>query len=113
MKMLDFNAVQQPTWPLKLKDDDQTVVNLSAPTTELVDRLIAVAPELNAAAAAKDHQTIRAVYALIADVMNCNEDGFVFTAEELRDKYHLTLLDLFRFVSGYLEFIQEIQNAKN
>jgi hypothetical protein len=113
MKMLDFNAVQQPTWPIKLKDDEQTVVTLSAPTTELVDRLIAVTPELEAVAKTKDHQTIKAIFSLIADIMNCNEDGLVFTAEDLRDKYRLTLLDLFKFVPGYLEFIKEMQNAKN
>lgn len=113
MKMFDFNAVQQPTWPVKLKDDAQTVVTLSAPTTELVDRLIAVTPELEEAARTKDGKTIRAIYALVADIMSCNEDGFTFTAEELRDKYRLTLLDVFKFVPGYLEFIKEMQDAKN
>lgn len=113
MKMLDFNALQQPTWPVKLKDKAQTVVNLSAPTVELVDRLIAATPELQEAAKTKDGQTIRAVYELIADLMNCNDDGFTFTAEELRDKYQMTLLDVFRFTAGYMEFIKEMQDAKN
>lgn len=113
MKLLDFNALQKPTWPIKLKDEAQTVVNLSTPTVELVDRLIAATPDLQAVAKTKDGQTIRAVYELIADLMNCNEDGFTFTAEELRDKYKLSLLDVFRFAAGYLEFIKEMQDAKN
>lgn len=113
MKMLDFNAIQQPTWSLKLKDDGQTVVSLSAPTTELIDRLIAIAPELDKAAKAKDHKTVQAAYKLIAEVMNYNEEGLTFTADELHDKYRLTLLDLFKFTAGYFEFIDEIQNAKN
>lgn len=113
MKMLDFNAIQQPTWPLKLKDDAQTIVNLSAPTVELVDRLTAATPALKEAAQTKDGGTIRAVYELVADLLNCNDDGFTFTAEELRDKYKMTLLDVFRFVSGYMEFIKEMQDAKN
>lgn len=112
-KMLDFNALQQPTWPIKLKDEAQTVVNLTTPTVELVDRLIAAAPELQEVAKSKDGKTIRAVYELIADLMNCNDDGFAFTAEELRDKYKLTLLDVFRFSAGYMEFIKELQDAKN
>jgi hypothetical protein len=111
--MLDFNAIQQPTWPIKLKDKDQTVVNLSTPTVELVDRLIAAAPELQDVAKSKDGKTIRAVYGLVADLMNCNDDGYTFTAEELRDKYKMTLLDVFRFSAGYMEFIKEIQEAKN
>lgn len=113
MKMLDFNALQKPTWPIKLKDEAQTVVNLSTPTVELVDRLIAATPELQEVAKTKDGKTIRAVYALIADLMNCNEDGFTFTAEELRDKYKMTLLDVFKFSAGYLEFVKEMQDAKN
>lgn len=113
MKMLDFNAVEQPTWPIKLKDDDHTVVNLVTPSAGLVDCLIAVTPELQEAAKTKNGKTIHAIYDLIADVMNCNNDGFTFTAEELRDKYRLTLLDIFKFVAGYLEFLKEMQDAKN
>lgn len=113
MKMLDFNAIQQPTWPVRLKDDAQTIVNLSAPTVQLLDRLMAAAPEMNEAAKTKDGRTVRALYELIADIMNCNDDGYAFTADELRDKYHMTLLDVFRLSAGYMEFIKEIQDAKN
>ena len=113
MKMLDFNALQQPTWPVKLKDEAQTVVNLSTPTVELVERLTAAAPELREVAQSTDGNTIRAVYSLVAELLNCNEDGFVFEAEELRDKYKMSLLDVFRFVAGYMEFIKELQDAKN
>ena len=113
MKMLDFNALQQPTWPIKLKDADQTIVNLTTPDVDLVDRLIAATPDLEEAAKTKDGKTIRAIYQLIADIMSCNEDGFIFTAEELRDKYKMTLLDVFRFVGGYLDFVKDMQDSKN
>lgn len=113
MKALDFNAIQQPTWTIKLKDKDQTTVNLTTPSVDLVDRLVAAAPDLQQVADNKDGRTVRAVYELIADIMNCNDDSYTFTAEELRDKYKLSLLDVFRFVSGYLEFVKELQNAKN
>lgn len=111
MQMLDFNSIQQPTWSVKLKD--QTVVNLSVPTVDLVDRLMASTPELEEVTKSKDGNTIRAVYGLVADIMNCNDDGFIFTAEELREKYKMSLLDIFRFVSGYLDFVKELQEAKN
>lgn len=113
MKMLDFNAIQQPTWAIKLKDDDHTVVNLTAPTVELIDRLVAAAPEIQDVAKNKDGRAVRALFELIAEVMNCNDDGFTFTAEELRDKYRMTLLDVAKFEAGYFEFIKEIQDAKN
>lgn len=113
MKTLDFNSIQQPTWTVKLRDDEQTVVHLSAPTVDLMDRLTASAPEFQDMTKTKDGKTIHAVYELIADIMNCNDDGYTFTAEELRDRYRMTLLDVFQFVAGYLEFMQELQNAKN
>lgn len=113
MQMLDFNAIQQPTWPVKLKDDDQTVVNLTFPTLELVERLEAMAPALNEAAKTKDGRTIRAVFSALAEFMNHNEDGYIFTAEELRDKYRLKLLDVFRFYAGYKQFVDEASKAKN
>lgn len=113
MKTFDFNAIEQPTWTVVLKDDARTAVQLTAPTVDLVDRLVAVTPELQHVVEAKDGRTIRAVYSLVADVMNCNTDGFTFTAEELRDRYKLSLVDICVFMAGFLEFIKEMQNAKN
>lgn len=113
MKALDFNAIQQPTWPITLKDADRTTVNLTAPTVDMVDRLIAATPDLERVAKSKDGRTTRAVYELFADLVNCNDDGYTFTAEELRDKYKIDLQELFVFFAGYLEFVNEIKNAKN
>jgi hypothetical protein len=113
MKTFDFNAIEQPTWPVVLRDKARTTVNLTTPTVDLVDRFLAMVPGLEDAAQSKDGNTVRAIYNLVAEIMNCNADGFTFTAEELRDKYKLTLLDVFRFVSGYIEFVHEMQNAKN
>lgn len=113
MKALDFNALTQPTWQITLRDDDHTVVNLVTPTVDLVERLIAAEPEMTEAAKTKDGRTIKALFEFTAELMNCNEDGYVFTAEELRDKYKMKLLDVIRLHAGYMEFIQEMQNAKN
>ena len=113
MKALNFNSIQQPTWEVTLKDTDQTTVSLIAPTTGLIDRLIAMSPELKDVADAKDGRAIQACYSLIAEVMSCNLDGFTFTAEELRDKYKMTFMDLLVFVKCYFDFIEEIKNAKN
>lgn len=113
MKMLDFNALEQPIWPVKLKDDAQTVVHLSVPTVELMERLQGAAPDLEKVAQEKNGKTIRATYSLIAELMSCNDDGFTFTAEDLRDKYNMTFVDLVRFTAGYFKFINEIGDSKN
>lgn len=113
MKMLDFNAIQQPTWPIKLKDAAQTVVTLTAPTAELVDRLVALTPDLEAVTKEKNGATIRKTYELVAELINCNEADFKTNAEELRDTYKMQLMDLVLFAAGYMEFIKEINSAKN
>ena len=113
MQMFDVNAIQQPVLDVKLGDKDQTVVHLTYPTVDLLDRLMAVAPEIEEIAKKKDGAIIRALYGVIADVMNCNEDGYTFTAEELRDKYRMSLLVIAQFIAVYFEFIDQANNAKN
>ena len=113
MQALDFNALQQPEWPVTLKDDAKTTVRLTVPTVELIDKFTAMAPELAAAVKAKDGRTVKTAYSIVADLMNCNTDFLTFTPEELRDIYNMSLLDLLVFTKGYLDFISEIKNAKN
>lgn len=114
MKSFDFNAVQQPTWPVSLgAGDTRTTVNLIYPTVDLFDRFTAMTPELQDAAKTKDVKSVRAVYGVLAEILSCNDDGFTFTAEELRDKYKLTLLGATKFVAGYMDFLREAQEEKN
>lgn len=113
MEMLDFNALDKPTWPVKLKDDAHTVVHLTYPTLELVERMEALGRDLGGVIAKKDGATIGETFKVVAMCMSCNDDGYTFTGEELRDKYKFTMLDLARFVSGYLRFLQEAATAKN
>lgn len=113
MATFDFNAIQQPTLDVKLADPEQTVVHLTYPTVELLDSIMAVAPEIEEVAKKKDGTVIRALYGVIAKVMSCNADGYTFTAEDLRDKYRMSLLAVTQFVAVYFEFIDQANNAKN
>ena len=113
MKKLDFNALEKPVLELTLKDEARTVVRATAPTEELVERLMAAAPELQTVIKDNTGETVRALFGLIAELMSCNLDGLTFTAEDLRDKYKMKLYEATVFVKAYLEFIQEINDAKN
>lgn len=113
MQMFDFNAIQKPTWPVKLADADQTVVHLSYPSLELAERLTTMSAGLKEIVNQNNSETVRKAFEVVAAVMSCNEDGLTFTAEDLRDKYHMTLLGMARFTAGYLTFMQEANNAKN
>lgn len=113
MRKLDFNALEQPTLELTLKDKDKTVVRATVPTEDLIERLMAAGAELQEVLNSNSGETIRALFGLIAELMSCNLDGLTFTAEDLRDKYNMKLYDATIFVKVYLEFIQELQSAKN
>ena len=113
MKKLDFNALEKPVLELTLKDEAKTVVRVTAPTEELVERLTAAAGELQKVINDNTGETVRSLFELIAELMNCNIDGLTFTAEDLRDKYGMKLYEATVFVKVYLDFIQELNEAKN
>lgn len=113
MKKLDLNALQRPTLDLTLRDEKRTEVHLTLPSTKLVEKLLAIAPELSNVAKNADAQSIKALYTLAADLISNNEDGLAFTAEELRDTYGVRFEDLFFIFPAYLEFVNEVQSAKN
>ena len=112
---LDLRQVDQPSFTLILRDDDGTVVHLCAPTVDLVDELREGGDVLLAAlqgAHGNDKQK-RAVYDFAARIINCNTDNFKTTAEELAIRYRLSLSILNAFFDKYVDFINDIQNAKN
>lgn len=113
MKKLDFNALERPVLELTLKDKARTVVRATAPTEELVERLTAAAGELKDIVNQGTGEAIRSLFGLIAELMSCNLDGLTFTAEDLRDKYGMKLYDATVFVTVYLDFIKELNEAKN
>lgn len=112
-KVLDLNALDQPTLELKLRDDARSVFRLTTPTTHLVERFIAIKGELAGVAESRDADRIKKVYELTAELISCNAEYIKVTAEELRDKYRLTFGDIVIIFSAYLDFIQEMTNAKN
>lgn len=112
-KMLDLNALDQPILEVKLRDENRTVFRLTTPTTKLVERFTAAKSELSAVASSRDVSKIKALYELTAELISCNADYITVTAEELRDKYRLTFGDLVVVFAAYLDFIKEINNAKN
>lgn len=113
VKKLDFNALEQPVLEITLRDKEQTVVRITAPTEKNVERFMAMAGDLQALKNDNTGETVKAAFELIAELINCNLDEMTFTAESLRDRYGLKLYDAIIFVKVYLEFLKEIENAKN
>lgn len=112
-KTLDFNVITAPTLPLVMRDERRTEIIVSTPSEMLVEELQALAPELHKILGADDTESIKAVYELAAKLISCNRSGLQVTADDLREKYKLNLEALIVFYNVYLDFLNEITNAKN
>lgn len=113
VKKLDFNALEQPVLEITLRDKEQTVVRIVTPSTELVERFTAAAADIQSITNDNNGETIKALYGLVAELINNNLDELKFTAESLRDQYKMKLYDMVVFVKTYLDFIKELETAKN
>lgn len=111
--ILDFNAFQQPTLTVVMKDKNRTVLHLCAPTVEVLTRLRANLAALQKALSGADAQSSRAVYTLASELFNCNLDAVTVSRDDLPTVYGMNLEDMGKFYEKYLEFIAEIENAKN
>lgn len=112
-KTFDFNSLDQPILEVTLKDEARTKLNLTVPTEELVERFITFSGEMKELTKNPDGSLVKAIFGLWAELFSCNTDGVTITAEALRDKYGIKLVHLILFQPQYLDFIYEIQNAKN
>jgi len=113
MAKLNFNTITLPTLDLVMMDDAQTEIRVCSPTEGLVEELQAAGPKLQAIMDKKDAAGIRAVYDLAASLMSCNREGIVVTADDLRGKYRMNLESLLIFFNYYMDYIGEINCAKN
>jgi hypothetical protein len=112
-KVLDLNALDQPVLELALRDKDRTVFRLTTPTVALVERFTVAKSEMSEIAKNRNVEKIKKLYELTAELISCNADYITVTAEELRDKYRVTFGDLVVIFAAYLDFIKELNNAKN
>lgn len=112
-KIIDFNAYRRPELIFVMKDDKGTTVHVTTPTEQLIKELRANLHEMQTALTRQDAEASRLVYHLAARLMSCNLDGIALTGDDLAKKYGLNLEDMAVFFTAYLEFIEELENAKN
>lgn len=117
-KTLDFNKINQPVLPMIMGDEKKTLIKVTAPREALIEELEATMPELERVMEGQDQEAIDLCYDLAARLISCNTTGLEVTREDLRGKYWpkeriMNQLYLVTFYSAYLEFIQEINHAKN
>lgn len=112
-KKLDFNAWNVPVLELTMMDDTRTVLHVTSSSEKMMEELNEVVPHLTDIQKTPDADSIRAVYDLAARLMSYNRQGVTVTVDDLRGKYKMNLEYLILFFNVYIEYIQEISNAKN
>ena len=112
-KKLDFNTINPPVLELVMPDADKTQIDVTTPSEKLVEELQTIAPHMSEALAADDNETIPAIYDLAARLISCNRQKLQVTVDDLRNKYKLNLEALLVFYNTYLDFLNEITDAKN
>lgn len=112
-RVLDLNTAERPTLELTLQDKERTTILVSTPSEALVRELEAMAPDMGELLKRGDKESVDAIYDLAARLISCNRLGMQVTAEELRTKYRMGLESALLFFSAYLDFINELTNAKN
>ena len=112
-KTFDFNSLNRPTLEVTFPDAAHTVIRVTTPTEAVFEKFITKSKEMGTLNKQKDSALLRECFQLYADIFSCNLEGMTFTAEDLRDVYGLRLEHLVMFNPSYLDFLAEIQNAKN
>lgn len=112
-RTIDFNKLEQPTLKLIMRDEKRTELNVTAPAEELIERLEANLDAIKDACKPGKAGSLDKAYELAADFISCNQEGLKITGDELRNVYKVNYIMLTAFLINYLEFIDEIKNAKN
>lgn len=110
---LDFNRYRPPILPVKMLDEQGTVLHVTPPTVDLQEELRAKKGDLYALLSGEEEETREGLYELAARLMSCNRNMRNITPEQLRTTYNIDEEDLTVFYERYATFLQEIENAKN
>lgn len=112
-KGLNFREFAQPTLPITMNDAAGTLFSVTAPTVALAERIAANRDEMLAIFTRGDMTSVEEVWKLAADLISCNREGRHVTVEDLKGRYGMTHQMLYMFMLAHMEFINEIENAKN
>lgn len=113
-KTLDFNTFTPPTLELVMKDEARTHIHVTTPQEKLIRELKDASEAMEqAVGVSSDEVVTQELYEYAAKLISYNTECLAVCADDLRDKYHLTMNELIGFFSVYVDFITEITNAKN
>lgn len=82
MKILNLNEIERPTLNLCLRDDKKTVIFVDAPDVDQVNRLREMR---NRMISDTEENKQNYLYDFTAELLNRNNEGITFTADNLRE----------------------------
>lgn len=110
--VLDFNRLLQPVLTVTLSDPEKTTLHVNSPSLELVREIQLNFSELVRILSTETGEELEAAYDLAAKVMSCNREKRIVTHEELK-KCGVDTQALTAFFVQYVDFLEELKNAKN
>lgn len=118
MAKLDFRTLIMPTLELDMVDEDNTHITVTTPTEGLVEEFETMRENMATIFAADNPDALDACYAVAARVISCNRQGIRVSVEDIKTKYWpkdeiLNQVFLLNFFKSYIEYIEELKNAKN
>lgn len=109
---LNFNNVKKRYLTVTLADEKKTILMIGTPTKAIIDDLLLLQSSLEAV---KDDETnaeaVDDLYLSCAKVMSRNKGGIKVTKEFLETLFDFE--DIMLFFSAYMDFVEEVTNAKN
>lgn len=111
--ILDFNRFRPPILPVKLLDEAGTILHVTPPTVELQEELRVHMPYLDSLLDEGSDEQRTAMWDLAARLMSCNRNWLAVDATQLRTEYGLDEEDLTVFYNAYVDFVKELEHAKN
>lgn len=109
----DCKSLRQPTFRLEMDDAEETIIHVAVPSVDIVDRLRANLPELLTLVSGDSAASKQAIFELAATLISCNTDAIGITAHDLIHRFDWDVALLSGFYTKYLNFIEEIEHAKN
>ena len=118
MAKLNFNQLLAPVLELEMADEAHTLITVTTPSEGIVEELEAMRAQAATIFSEDNPDVLNACYDLAARIISCNRQGLQVSVEDLKTKYWpadrmVNQVHLLAFFKAYLEFIEEIKNAKN
>jgi len=111
-KPLNFKMVPKQYLTVTLPDEKGTTLLIGTPNKRLMDDLTVLQASIDAIEEnAVNTESFDELYNACAKIMSRNKANIIITKETLEDIFDFE--DIMIFFNAYMEFIDEVSNAKN